>query len=82
MRSKEEKAAYRLFLDEILPVLSPKGVLVHNICPVCGREGDEVQNDDPTFSGGANKLSLEESRVRFRELRKQNKNYRWINTLK
>ena len=46
---------------------------LHDICPVCGWEDDEVQNDDPTFAGGANKLSLEESRIRFRELRKQNK---------
>jgi len=35
----------------------PNGSL-HEICPICGWEDDEVQNDDPDFEGGANDLSL------------------------
>jgi hypothetical protein len=32
------------------------------ICPLCGWQDDGVQNDDPDFDGGANKLSLNEYR--------------------
>lgn len=30
----------------------------YNICPVCKWENDRVQNEDPTFAGGANKECL------------------------
>ncbi|MDN4594546.1 CPCC family cysteine-rich protein [Polycladomyces subterraneus] len=39
----------------------------YNICPVCYWEDDPVQNDDPTFSGGANSMSLLEARDNFRK---------------
>lgn len=55
---------------------------IHDICLVCGWEDDEVQNDNEEFSGGANKDSLSEHRVKFQELRKQKKNYMWCNTWK
>ena len=35
------------------------------ICPVCGWEDDDTQFKDPSFSGGANKVSLEEARKNF-----------------
>ncbi|PJZ59076.1 CPCC family cysteine-rich protein [Leptospira barantonii] len=38
------------------------------ICPVCYWENDNVQNDDPSYSGGANRISLElakENYIRF-----------------
>lgn len=38
--------------------LAHKDSLYHEICPVCYWENDAVQNTDPTFSGGANKVSL------------------------
>ncbi|MEL7151549.1 MAG: CPCC family cysteine-rich protein [Pseudomonadota bacterium] len=35
------------------------------ICPVCGWEDDDVQAEDPTFSGGANVPSLNEARASY-----------------
>ena len=35
------------------------------ICPVCGWEDDELQLRDPTYSGGANSVSLESARNNF-----------------
>ena len=38
-----------------------------NICPVCFWEDDAVQNSDPEFEGGANKVCLREARKNFEE---------------
>lgn len=46
-------------------VLPPHAV--YEICPVCGWEDDDVQNDDPTFAGGANSMSLEQARKAYIE---------------
>lgn len=35
------------------------------ICPICFWEDDNVQCDDPTFEGGANKVSLIEAKRNF-----------------
>ncbi len=35
------------------------------ICPVCGWEDDEAQFRDPTYSGGANSVNLEDARKNF-----------------
>lgn len=32
------------------------------ICEVCGWEDDPVQSSDPSFAGGANRLSLDKAR--------------------
>ena len=37
------------------------------ICPVCGWQDDDVQNDDPDFEGGANNMSLNQAREAFRQ---------------
>ena len=37
----------------------------YEICPVCRWEDDPSQFENPDFGGGANKLSLNESRRRF-----------------
>ena len=34
----------------------------YDICPVCFWEADNVQEDDPSFRGGANTMSLTEAR--------------------
>ena len=39
---------------------------VFAICPVCGWEDDEVQNENPSLQGGANEMSLEEAKQAFR----------------
>ena len=38
-----------------------------DICPVCGWEDDEVQLQDPNYTGGANIVSLEQARNNFRK---------------
>lgn len=43
--------------------LSPDSIF--EICPVCGWEDDEVQNDNPSLQGGANEMSLEEAKQAF-----------------
>ena len=35
------------------------------ICPVCYWEDDDIQFDDPTRSGGANRVSLDQARKNF-----------------
>jgi hypothetical protein len=46
--------------------LSEPGMGSYEICPVCFWEDDPVQNDDPTFWGGANRVSLHDARRNFR----------------
>ena len=46
-----------------------------DICTVCGWQDDDIQNDDPDFAGGANELSLNKYRRKFKEKRKINSNY-------
>ncbi len=38
----------------------------YEVCPNCNWEDDPVQQDDPMYAGGANKLSLLEARERYR----------------
>ncbi len=45
--------------------LSEKGS--YEICPVCYWEDDPVQERDPEYAGGANDLSLEESRNNYKK---------------
>jgi hypothetical protein len=39
----------------------------YEICEVCFWEDDIVQFDDPDYDGGANKVSLRQARINFRE---------------
>ena len=36
----------------------------YEICPVCNWEDDSVQEEDPSYGGGANVMSLNEARER------------------
>lgn len=36
-----------------------------DICPICGWEDDELQNEDHNYAGGANDLSVNEARIEF-----------------
>lgn len=38
-----------------------------DVCEVCGWEDDELQEDDPDYSGGANPMSLNEAREAWKE---------------
>ena len=40
----------------------PKGS-IFEICPVCGWEDDEYQNEHPDYEGGANKMSLNKAKA-------------------
>ena len=37
----------------------------YDICPVCFWENDPIQNDNPTYEGGANKISLVKAKENF-----------------
>lgn len=37
----------------------------YEICPVCGWEDDGIQRDDPDYTGGANKMSLNQAKEAF-----------------
>lgn len=43
---------------------------VFEICPICGWEDDEVQNDDPDFEGGANQMSLNQAKEAYKNSEK------------
>jgi hypothetical protein len=47
------------------PTLSEQPPGTFDICTICGWEDDNVQLHDPAYRGGANQLSLNESRERF-----------------
>jgi len=38
----------------------------YEICTICNWEDDEIQYNDPTYSGGANELCLNEARKRYK----------------
>lgn len=38
---------------------------VYEICALCGWQDDLVQNNDPSYAGGANELSLRDYRERW-----------------
>jgi len=40
---------------------------VFEICPVCGWQDDDIQNDDPQFDGGANDMSLEQAKAAYKQ---------------
>ena len=40
---------------------------IFEICPICGWQDDEVQNDEPDFVGGANGMSLNQAKVAYRQ---------------
>ena len=44
-----------------------------DICPICGWEDDDVQYNDPDFSGGANKESLNQARENYGKFGAKNK---------
>jgi anaerobic ribonucleoside-triphosphate reductase len=37
----------------------------YEVCEVCGWEDDPVQSADPSYSGGANKESLNQAKARW-----------------
>ncbi len=39
----------------------------YEICSVCFWEDDEVQFNDPSYAGGANKVSLNQAKINFKE---------------
>lgn len=39
---------------------------VFEICPVCGWEDDDIQNEHPDFGGGANIMSLNQAKEAYK----------------
>lgn len=37
------------------------------LCPVCGWQDDDIQNDDTNFDGGANVMSLAQAREAYKQ---------------
>jgi len=44
-------------------ILEPPGTF--RLCPVCYWEDDPIQFDDPDYTGGANRVSLNQARENF-----------------
>ena len=42
--------------------------IYHEICPVCFWENDPIQNENPDYEGGANKISLNQAKKNFHNL--------------
>lgn len=40
---------------------------IFDICPICKWEHDLVQEEDPDYNGGANKMSLNQAREAYRK---------------
>ena len=38
----------------------------YEICPICGWEDDPTQSQDPDFEGGANELSLNQAKKKYK----------------
>jgi hypothetical protein len=49
------------------PVCGKTKVGEYDICTNCGWENDPIQLEKPSFSGGANKMSLEEAELAYSE---------------
>lgn len=49
------------------PTLSERPPGTFAICPVCFWEDDDAQFRDPSFAGGANRVSLNDARRNFAE---------------
>jgi len=47
----------------------------YEICPVCFWEDDHVQYQEPDLDGGANELSLNQSRMNFKKFRASEKRF-------
>lgn len=47
------------------PTLSEAPPGTFDICTICGWEDDNVQFNDPSYRGGANKMSLSEARTDY-----------------
>lgn len=52
------------------------------ICPYCGWEDDEFQEEEPNDPRGANRISLNEYKKQYEEKIKQNPNYVWKSKFK
>lgn len=46
---------------------------LYYVCSKCGWENDEIQNEKPNYSGGANELSLNEYKAKYEKEKNKNK---------
>jgi len=60
------KCQYACLCCGFLTLSQPPGG-TYELCPVCYWEDDQIQASDPHYQGGANKPSLRQARLNFRE---------------
>lgn len=65
MESNENKQSQSGFLCPVCGKYDFKRIGTFDICPFCNWENDNVQSSDHNYSGGANNLSVNESRIEF-----------------
>ena len=56
-----------IYTRVICPICKNETYDMYWICPVCGWQDDEVQNDEPDFEGGANDMSLNQAKEAYRQ---------------
>lgn len=49
------------------PVCGKEDVEEFDICSTCNWENDLIQLDEPDYKGGANKMSLNEAKIAYKE---------------
>lgn len=77
MKAKKERKA--IDMDDVLCPICGEYKMKHfgNVCPVCGWEHTPTAFIDPDFLGGANQLTANDYKKLFKEIRKDNPEYRW-----
>lgn len=65
MESNENKQSQSGFLCPVCGKYDFKRIGTFKICPICNWENYNVQSSDHNFPGGANDLSVNESRIEF-----------------
>jgi hypothetical protein len=84
-KQKNEKEEGGIYLDKSIkcPVCGESEIIEEwLVFLICGWEHDEIQQDDPEFEDGPNKLSLNQTKEWFRLKRQIDPNYSWINYCK
>lgn len=69
----QTKIKYRCPCCDSLTLDSKPGCF--DICPVCYWEDDNIQRDDPDYTGGANDISLNEARKNYKKIGAISKEY-------
>ena len=72
---RSENTSIRTRLGDLLDDVNDMGSF--DICPYCGWEDDDLQLNNPDYSGGANNLSLNEYQADYAAKIVKNPKYKW-----